>query len=104
MSADSSGLIEAELTKKVIGAFYAVYNELGHGFVESVYENAFAHVLRVDGVETEQKCPGGSVPIQAPRPRSTKNNHEYRAHPRTSAFKISLSPRADSPSERSAET
>jgi GxxExxY protein len=57
MSADRSGLIEAELTKKVIGAFYTVYNELGHAFVESVYENAFAHILRVDGVEVEQQVP-----------------------------------------------
>ncbi len=29
-----------ELTEKVIKAFYAVYNILGYGFLEKVYENA----------------------------------------------------------------
>lgn len=29
-----------ELTERIIGAFYAVYNTLGYGFLEKVYENA----------------------------------------------------------------
>jgi GxxExxY protein len=29
-----------ELTKKIIKAFYNVYNVLGYGFLEKVYENA----------------------------------------------------------------
>jgi hypothetical protein len=29
-----------ELTERVIGVFYDVYNELGHGFLESVYREA----------------------------------------------------------------
>ena len=29
-----------ELTDKIIKAFYKVYNELGFGFLEKVYENA----------------------------------------------------------------
>jgi len=29
-----------ELTKKIIGAFYNVYNNLGYGFLEKVYERA----------------------------------------------------------------
>ena len=32
----------AELTEKLIGIFFSVYNELGHGFLESVYEEAFS--------------------------------------------------------------
>ena len=28
------------LTKKIIRCFYNVYDELGYGFLESVYENA----------------------------------------------------------------
>ncbi len=32
----------ADLTEKIIGVFYSVYNELGHGFLESVYEEAMA--------------------------------------------------------------
>ncbi|MCD4735242.1 MAG: GxxExxY protein [Bacteroidales bacterium] len=29
-----------EITDKIIKAFYTVYNELGYGFLEKVYENA----------------------------------------------------------------
>jgi GxxExxY protein len=29
-----------ELTEKIIGVFYNVYNNLGYGFLEKVYENA----------------------------------------------------------------
>ena len=35
-----------ELTDTIIGAFYRVYNSLGYGFLEKVYENALAHELR----------------------------------------------------------
>lgn len=30
----------SELTEAIIGTFYEVYNELGYGFIESVYENS----------------------------------------------------------------
>jgi GxxExxY protein len=39
------------LTDAVLGAFYRVYNELGSGFLESVYEGAMAIVLSSMGVE-----------------------------------------------------
>ena len=29
-------------TEKIIGVFFDVYNELGHGFLESVYEGSMA--------------------------------------------------------------
>ena len=45
INADSRGLIHAELTEKIIGIFYEVYNELGHGFLESVYEEALSIAL-----------------------------------------------------------
>jgi len=32
--------LHGEITEKVIKAFYKVYNELGFGFLEKVYENA----------------------------------------------------------------
>ncbi len=38
--ADARGLMHSELTEKIIGIFCDVYNELGHGFLESVYEQA----------------------------------------------------------------
>jgi GxxExxY protein len=34
-----------ELTGKIIDVFYDVYNELGHGFLESVYENSMRLAL-----------------------------------------------------------
>ena len=33
-------LVQEGITRGVIGAFYTVYNELGYGFLESVYRNA----------------------------------------------------------------
>jgi GxxExxY protein len=44
-----------ELTEKVIGVFYAVYNELGYGFVESVYEESFAIALIEAGFKVEKQ-------------------------------------------------
>ena len=43
--ADQNGLKHHELTEKLIGIFYGIYNELGHGFLESVYEQAFSVAL-----------------------------------------------------------
>ena len=34
------GLKHSELTEKIIGIFYNVYNDLGHGFLESTYAQA----------------------------------------------------------------
>jgi GxxExxY protein len=33
-------LLHGEITDKILKAFYAVYNVLGYGFLEKVYENA----------------------------------------------------------------
>lgn len=43
--ADYRGLKHGELTEKIIGIFFNIYNEIGHGFVESVYEQAFSVAL-----------------------------------------------------------
>jgi GxxExxY protein len=40
MNTDSHGFKHGEITQKIIGVFYEVYNELGHGFLESVYEKS----------------------------------------------------------------
>lgn len=45
------------LTREIIGAFYAVYNSLGYGFLEKVYENALAIELRRRGLTVEQQKP-----------------------------------------------
>ncbi len=60
MNADQTAeLIHEELTEKVIGVFYDVYNELGHGFLESVYHKAMVLALRHVGlaVESDVKIP-----------------------------------------------
>ena len=45
-----------ELTDKIIQAFYCVYNELGFGFLENVYQNAlYFELLKRDfKVETQK--------------------------------------------------
>lgn len=45
------------LTNKIIGVFYEVYNELGHGFLESVYERAMLIALRQAGLSAEAQVP-----------------------------------------------
>ena len=40
----------SDLTSKIIKAFYNVYNELGHGFLEKVYENAMYIELQEQGL------------------------------------------------------
>lgn len=37
---DTENFKYTDVTKEIIGAFYTVYNSLGHGFLERVYENA----------------------------------------------------------------
>lgn len=48
-------MLHEELSNIIIGAFYAVYNELGHGFLEKVYENSLLIELRKRGVRAEQQ-------------------------------------------------
>ena len=46
-----------ELTKEIIGTFYDVYNALGYGFLEKVYENALAIEFGIRGFQVEQQKP-----------------------------------------------
>ena len=46
-----------ELTRKIIGVFYDVYNVLGYGFLEKVYENSMALRLRSTGLSVSQQAP-----------------------------------------------
>jgi GxxExxY protein len=48
-------LIEKELTQEIIGAFYMVYNELGYGFLESVYSNALSLELRLRNLRVQRE-------------------------------------------------
>ena len=60
MYADQRGLKHAELTEQLIGIFFSTYNELGHGFLESVYEQAFSVVLAEKGIFFERQI---TIPV-----------------------------------------
>ncbi len=47
----------SELTDVIIEAFYKVYNTLGYGFLERVYENALYHELQEVGLEVKKQEP-----------------------------------------------
>ena len=47
----------SELTEKIIASAYAVYNKMGYGYLESVYERCMLIELADAGLNTEsQKC------------------------------------------------
>jgi GxxExxY protein len=54
------GLKHCNLTDKIIGVFYDVYNELGHGFLESTYKEAMALALTESGLANAREVP---VPV-----------------------------------------
>jgi len=58
-------LLHEEITEKIIKSFYKVYNTLGYGFLEKVYENALAIELRKNGLE-----------VKCQHPISVKYEHE----------------------------
>lgn len=55
MNTDQKALKHQELTKRIIGVFFEVYNELGSGFLESVYVEALALALREAGLRVERE-------------------------------------------------
>lgn len=52
---EPGALKHAELTEVIIGSFYDVYNELGLGFLESVYREAMLVALRKKGLLVERE-------------------------------------------------
>jgi GxxExxY protein len=46
-----------ELTREIIGAAYAVYNEMGFGFLESIYESCMIIELTERGLIAESQQP-----------------------------------------------
>jgi GxxExxY protein len=57
MEKDPDHLKHAALTERIIKIFYQVYNELGFGFLEAVYENATAIALIEAGIKVVQQAP-----------------------------------------------
>lgn len=46
-----------EIVSTIIKSFYFIYNSLGYGFLEKVYENALAFELREHGLFVQQQEP-----------------------------------------------
>lgn len=55
--AQVTGLKHEEITRSVIGCAFEVINELGAGFLESVYEKALLLALRQKGLSAESQHP-----------------------------------------------
>jgi GxxExxY protein len=52
-------LIHKSLTDSILNSFYEVYNQLGYGFLERVYQNALYLELKNKGLEVlpQKRCP-----------------------------------------------
>ena len=53
-------MTENEITYKIRHAIFDVYNELGPGLLESVYQEAMTYQMRVDGLKVDEQV---SVPV-----------------------------------------
>ena len=60
MNTNEHGFKHQEVTRKIIGIFYAVYNELGHGFLESVYQHSLVIALKAEGLRV---CTPVEIPV-----------------------------------------
>jgi GxxExxY protein len=50
-------MLHQEITEQIIGAAYEVYNQLGFGFLECVYERSLAVELRLQGFKCDFQYP-----------------------------------------------
>ena len=48
-------MLYQQLTDRILKSFYKVYNSLGYGFLEKVYENALIIELRSQGLKCSQQ-------------------------------------------------
>jgi GxxExxY protein len=48
------------ITDQILGVFYDVYNELGHGFLESVYQRSLVLALEAAGLRV---CSRVTIPV-----------------------------------------
>jgi GxxExxY protein len=57
MNADFEDFKYKELSEEIIRIFYKVYNKLGYGFLEKVYENAMMIDFRKSGIAAASQSP-----------------------------------------------
>lgn len=60
MESENSKLLYADITDTIIGIYYDVYNEIGHGFLETVYLKAMQIALTEAGLAAQREFP---VPV-----------------------------------------
>lgn len=53
----TADLLHADVTATVLSAYFRVYNQLGPGFLESVYAASLAVELTTRGVKYVRECP-----------------------------------------------
>lgn len=51
------GLLHGEISNRILGVFFQVYNELGPGFLESVYAKGMLRALTDAGLRVECEVP-----------------------------------------------
>ena len=56
-SNSKENLLHKELTETILACFYRVYNDLGYGFLERVYQNALYYALIDEGLQCEAEKP-----------------------------------------------
>lgn len=54
---NENNYLHSELTKVIISAAYSVFDDLGFGFMESVYEKALVHQIRKMGMFATRQQP-----------------------------------------------
>jgi len=50
-------MLHQEITSKILSCYYKVYNSLGYGFLEKVYENAMYYELTSNGLNCRAQVP-----------------------------------------------
>jgi len=53
-------LKHGSITDQILGVFYDVYNELGHGFLESVYHRSLVLALKAKGLKVSSRV---TIPV-----------------------------------------
>ena len=57
MESTSTQLLHSDVTERILGIYYDVYNELGHGFLESVYNSSMFLALGTAGLTVQRELP-----------------------------------------------
>ncbi len=57
MEKENSKLLHADLTEQILGVYYDVYNEIGHGFLESVYSNCMYAAFSAAKISVQREVP-----------------------------------------------